>query len=130
MEPTESITTIKRVLLEPDTARRMLEPDFDKERPICCKDVMILYATTEPTDYEPLTQTAIELSPKLSTRGPNKPDVRNVSHYLQLKARLNGFNSWPTFARQKLNGCWRQTASTPFNIFENKASVESLLNES
>ena len=81
------MTCIKRVLLEPDTVRRMVEPDFDKERPKCCKDVMILYATTEPADYEPLTQTAIELSPKLSTRGPNQPDVRNVSLYLMLGKR-------------------------------------------
>ena len=78
------MTAIKRVLLEPDTVRRMVEPDFDKEKPKSCKDVMILYATTEPTDYEPLTQTAIELSPKLSTRGPNQPDVRIVSLYLLL----------------------------------------------
>ena len=56
----------------------MVEPDFDKPRPDSCYDVLILYATTEQTDYEPLTQTAIELSPYLSTRGPNVPDVRSL----------------------------------------------------
>lgn len=70
----ESMKTIKRVLLEPETARRMAEPDFDKPRPEYCDDVLILYATSEPSDFSPLIQTAIELSPKLSTRGPNPPD--------------------------------------------------------
>lgn len=72
--------TIKRVLLEPETARRMAEPDFDKPRPEYCDDVLILYATSEATDFSPLIQTAIELSPKLSTRGPNPPDVRSFSN--------------------------------------------------
>lgn len=75
LRPKESARTIKRVLLEPDTVRRMVEPDFDKEKPKQCKDVLILYATTEESDYEPLTQTAIELSYRLSTRSPNPPDV-------------------------------------------------------
>lgn len=74
LRPKESARTIKRVLLEPDTVRRMVEPDFDKEKPKQCKDVLILYATTEESDYEPLTQTAIELSYRLSTRSPNPPD--------------------------------------------------------
>ena len=57
----------------------------------------------------------------------------------QLKARLNGFNIFPTFVQQNLNGCWAkqmldersvQTVSTPFNIFKNKGNVESMLFES
>lgn len=72
--------TIKRVLLEPETVRRMAEPDFDKPRPEYCDDVLILYATSEPTDFSPLIQSAIELSPQLSTRGPNPPDVRSFGN--------------------------------------------------
>ena len=52
-----------------------------------------------------------------------------------VKAQLNGFNIFPTFVQQKLNGCWAnvkrsvQTASTPFNIFESKGKVDATLNE-
>ena len=74
--------TIKRVLLEPDTVRRMVEPDFDKPRPESCNEVLILYATSEQTNYGPLTQTAIELSPHLSTRERNRPVVRILSNPL------------------------------------------------
>ena len=62
-----------------------------------------------------------------------------VEHYAFLvieKARINGFNIWPTSVQQKLNGCWAnvkrsvQTASTPLNVFENKGNVVWMLNES
>ena len=53
----------------------MVEPDFDVERPDGCNDALILYATTEQANYEPLTQAPIELSPKLSTRGLSTPGV-------------------------------------------------------
>lgn len=66
---------IRRILLHPDTVRRMVEPDFNVKRPDGCNDALILYATTEQTDYEPLLQGAIELSPFLSTRGLDTPDV-------------------------------------------------------
>ena len=65
----------------------MVEPEFDLERPPHCTDTLVLYATSEQTDYEPLTQTAIELSPKLSTRGPNNPDVR-IMYISEFKKRL------------------------------------------
>ena len=65
----------------------MVEPDFDKPKPEGCNDVLILYATSEKTNYEPLTQTEIELSPKLSTRGPNDPDVR-----ILLKVEVSRFH--------------------------------------
>lgn len=86
--------TIKRVLLEPETARRMAEPDFDKPRPEYCDDVLILYATSEATDFSPLIQTAIELSPKLSTRGPNPPDVRSFSNLALCYPSTITFNSF------------------------------------
>ena len=75
LKPGESASEIRRVLLHPDTVRRMVEPDFNVERPDGCNDTLILYATTEQTNYEPLTQGAIELSPYLSTRAVEKPDV-------------------------------------------------------
>lgn len=69
---------IRRILLHPDTVRRMVEPDFEVKRPDGCNDALMLYATTEQTDYEPLFQTAIELSPHLSTRGIFTPDVCTI----------------------------------------------------
>ena len=52
-----------------------------------------------------------------------------------LKARLNGFNIFPTFVQQKLKGCWVKNVgwtvemvSTPFSIFKNKGNVEAMLN--
>lgn len=75
LKPGESATEIRRMLLHPDTVRRMVEPDFNVERPEGCNDALMLYATTEQTDYEPLTQGAIDLSPHLSTRGLNTPRV-------------------------------------------------------
>ena len=72
---------IKRILLYPDTVRRMVEPDFKKRRPDGCNDSIMLYATTEQTDYEPLRQTAIELSPHLSTRGIFHPDVCIIKRF-------------------------------------------------
>lgn len=53
----------------------MEQPDVDAERPDGCNDALILYATTEQANYEPLTQAAIELSPNLSTRGLSTPGV-------------------------------------------------------
>ena len=75
LKPGESATDIRRILLHPDTARRMVEPDFNVEGPDGCNDALILYATTEQTDYEPLTQGAVDLSPHLSTRGLNNTQV-------------------------------------------------------
>ena len=72
----ESAKAIKRVFVEPQTVRRMTEPDFDKPKPKWCDDILILYATKAEADYKPLTQTAIDLSAGLSTRGHNPPDVR------------------------------------------------------
>lgn len=72
----ESAKAIKRVFVEPQTVRRMTEPDFDKPKPKWCDDILILYATKAEADYKPLTQTAIDLSEGLSTRGHNPPDVR------------------------------------------------------
>ena len=72
----ESVKAIKRVFVEPQTVRRMTEPDFDKPKPKWCDDILILYATKAEADYKPLTQTAIDLSAGLSTRGHNPPDVR------------------------------------------------------
>ena len=74
--PGESAKAIKRVFVEPWTVRRMTEPDFDKPKPKWCDDILILYATKIEADYKPLTQTAIDLSAGLSTRGHNPPDVR------------------------------------------------------
>ena len=71
----ESAKAIKRVFVEPQTVRRMTEPDFDKPKPKWCDDILILYATKAQADYKPLTQTAIDLSAGLSTRGHNPPDV-------------------------------------------------------
>lgn len=53
----------------------MEQPDVDAEKPDGCNDALILYATTEQANYEPLTQAAIELSPNLSTRGLSTPGV-------------------------------------------------------
>ena len=75
LKPGESATEIKRVLLHPDTSRRMVEPDFNVKRPDGCNDSLILYVTTEQTDYEPLTQGPIDLSPHLSTRTLDSTDV-------------------------------------------------------
>lgn len=72
----KSAKAIKRVFVEPQTVRRMTEPDFDKPKPKWCDDILILYATKAEADYKPLTQTAIDLSAGLSTRGHNPPDVR------------------------------------------------------
>lgn len=111
LKPFESTTTIKRILLEPDTVRRMIEPDFMKKKPSACSDVLILYATTAQTDYEPLTQTAIELSPKLSTRGPNPPDGLRLATVHEFRTALeppreklssarDGHPKWLTIKRE------------------------------
>ena len=71
----KSAKAIKRVFVEPQTVRRMTEPDFDKPKPKWCDDILILYATKGEADYKPLTQSAIDLSAGLSTRGHNPPDV-------------------------------------------------------
>lgn len=75
---------IRRILLHPDTVRRMVEPDFNVPRPDECNDSIILYATTEQTDYEPLFQTAIELSPHLSTRGIFQLDVCSFKRLIMI----------------------------------------------
>lgn len=77
----ESAKAIKRVFVEPQTVRRMTEPDFDKPKPKWCDDILILYATKAEADYKPLTQTAIDLSAGLSTRGHNPPDVRSSGSF-------------------------------------------------
>lgn len=74
LRPGESVSEIRRVYLEPETVRLMVEPNVELTRPDGCNDVIMLYATTAETDYEPLFQTQIELSPYLSTRGIDTPD--------------------------------------------------------
>ena len=88
LKPGESATEIKRVLLHPDTSRRMVEPDFNVKRPDGCNDSLILYVTTEQTDYEPLTQGPIDLSPHLSTRTLDSTDVCININILQCAIRL------------------------------------------
>ncbi|XP_078353455.1 uncharacterized protein LOC144638138 [Oculina patagonica] len=88
LKPGESAVEIRRILLHPDTVRRMVEPDFKVERPDGCNDTLMLYATTEQTDYEPLFQTAIELSPHLSTRGIFTPDGLRLATVSQFRDAL------------------------------------------
>ncbi|XP_068735187.1 uncharacterized protein [Montipora capricornis] len=110
LKPGESATEIRRILLHPDTVRRMVEPDFNVERPDGCNDALILYATTEQTVYEPLTQGAVELSPHLSTRGINSPhgwrlaSVKEFRDALESQAmereNVRGNLKWLTMKRE------------------------------
>lgn len=75
LRPGESVSEIRRVFLQPETVRLMEEPNVELTRPDGCNDIIMLYATTAEADYLPLFQTSIELSPYLSTRGIDTPDV-------------------------------------------------------
>ena len=63
--------------------------------------------------------------------------VKFVDIIINVKACLNGFNSWLTFIQQKLNECWANVGWTEWsngfnaiynNTFKNKGSVETTMN--
>ena len=75
LNPGDSVSEIRRVFIQPETVRLMGEPNVELTRPDGCNDIIILYATNAEVDYQPLFQTPLELSPYLSTRGIDTPDV-------------------------------------------------------
>ncbi|KAM7436975.1 hypothetical protein ABFA07_013342 [Porites harrisoni] len=74
----------------------MTEPDFDKPKPKWCDDILILYATKAEADYKPLTQTAIDLSAGLSTRGHNPPDEKMLPPVTAFRDALSSPSSFTT----------------------------------